>query len=268
VSRKASVRTNREAVGDLLVDELLEKPAPEVQMLPFEKFDIHVLHRRDLVKAPYYAKEIIESNRIRMGKSIQKLGVLRPIVWNSRTKHVIDGWQTIELHDEKIGHDDYRLRVCAVDLDAKQEREAHIALNNPDAQGQFSIGPLAALFKDKDIVLDIAATGFDIVQVYRSMGESPFAAEERKEDLNKLAENMRASRDAYDKIVKTSQARDDNGFYTVWLFENGAERDAFHEAFGLNDNQWQNGRTLAEKFKEFGEWLKARNGLGDNVTPK
>lgn len=267
MSRSKSVKSNRESVTESLVDDLLEKPAAEVLMLPFEKYDIHVLHRRDLTKAPFYAKEIVESNRIRMGKTIQKLGVLRPIVWNSRTKNVIDGWQTIELHDERIGHDDYRLRVCAVDLDAKQEREAHIALNNPDAQGQFAIGPLAALFKDKEIVLDIAATGFDMVQVYRTMGESPFAAEGRKDDLNKLAENMRASRDAYDKVIKKSDDRDNDGFYAVWIFQTCAEQAAFNEAFGLNGNTYQNGRTLTEKFKEFGEWLKERNGLGDSVKP-
>jgi len=268
MSRKAAIRSTREAVGESLVDELLEKPVQETLMLPFERYELHVLHRRDLIKAPYYAKEIVESNRVRMGKSLQKLGVLRPIVWNSKTKHVIDGWQTIELHDERIGHDDYRLRVCAVDLDAKQEREAHIALNNPDAQGQFAMGPLAALFKDKDIVLDIAATGFDITQIYRTMGESPFAAEGRKDDLNELADKLRQSRDAYDKIVNKSQSRDTDDFFTVWVFESGAERDAFHETFGLNDNRWQHGRSLAEKFKAFGEWLKDQNGLGDSVKPK
>jgi len=52
------------------------------------------------------------------------------------------------------------------------------------------------------------------------------------------------------------------------VFESGAERDAFHETFGLNDNRWQNGRSLAEKFKAFGEWLKENNGLGDSVKPK
>jgi ribosomal protein S16 len=265
MSRKAVVTPNRATVADALVEEMLDKPAQEAQMLPFEKFSIHVLHRHDLVKAPFYAKAIVESNRVRMGKGLKKLGSLRPIVWNSRSKLVIDGWQLIEQYDEQVGTDDYRLRVCAVDLDAKQEREAHILLNNPDAQGQFDLGPLAALFKDKDIVLDIAATGFDIVQTFRAFGESPFAAEGRKDDLNELAEKLRASRDAYETLVSKSKDRDNSDFFSVLVFETGAERDAFHEAFGFNDNRWQNGRLFAEKFKEFGAWLKERNGLGDSV---
>jgi len=82
------------------------------------------------------------------------------------------------------------------------------------------------------------------------------------------ADKLRQSRDAYDKIVNKSQSRDTDDFFTVWVFESGAERDAFHETFGLNDNRWQNGRSLAEKFKAFGEWLKENNGLGDSVKPK
>ena len=78
-------------------------------------------------------------------------------------------------------------------------------------------------------------------------------------DVSKLpslcANTVRCSkklRDAYTMMEKSSQKDDDNdeadaGFYSVVVFKSWDERLQFHEALGLTDNKFVDGKFLAGK---------------------
>jgi hypothetical protein len=243
--RKAASETRE--VGQELVNQILEHQAAEPTAIDFAKFELIQVHRRDLKKADFYAKEISDRSQVRLRRGIKKQGLLRPIVWNRRTGFVIDGWATIAACDDRQGSEDYRLPVCVLDLDKKQEREAHILLNNPEAQGFLALEPLAKLFKDTDTILDITSTGYDVADVYRLFGDSPFAAEGRKQELGELADDIREKFRQYnERTAKLSAAQQDD-FFTVFVFQTGDEQKESHTALGLDDNRWQNGREFAAK---------------------
>lgn len=247
-SRHRTKQGETREVGQELVNQILEHQASEPsKVIDFAKGELRLVHRGDLKKADFYAKEMTDRSRDRLRRGIKKNGLLRPVLWNQRSGFVIDGWSTILACDAQQGHEDYRIPVWALDLDKKQEREAHILLNNPEAQGFLSLEPLARLFKDTETILDIAATGYDVADVYRLFGDSPFAAEQRKQEIGELADDIREKFRQYNERTAQTSAAQQDDFFSVFVFQKKEERDAAHVAMGLDDNRWQNGREFGEK---------------------
>lgn len=67
--------------------------------------------------------------------SIERFGVVQPMVWNRRTETVVAGEQRIRVLSAK-GIED--VDVVVVDMDAEGERALNVALNNPAIAGEFT----------------------------------------------------------------------------------------------------------------------------------
>ncbi len=208
-----------------------------------EAYEVVEVHRRELTNAPYNPRVLSDKARVKLKTGIQKVGLLQPPVWNKRTGHIVGGHQRVGILDSLEGTKDYRLRVAAVDLDEAKEREANLLLNNPEAQGEWDVEKLEALMHTPG--LDLEATGFDLADVYRLFGDAPLKAE----DAEKLAQGEAEARERYTQVQATvTTPRDDSNFYLVVVFKDVGGREAFCKAFGLDDNLFQDGRTLQARF--------------------
>ena len=140
---------------------------------------------------------------------------------------------------------DYSLTVAAIDVSPKEEREINLALNNAAAQGEFDLEKLEALVAEG---IDAEAAGWDDADMHRLFGNSV---------ANVDSEGQKSVEKALDRIMeldKSTEAaksaaieRDREDFYMVVVFRSYAERKAFTDARGLEDNRYQSG----ESFKEF-----------------
>jgi DNA modification methylase len=90
---------------------------------------------KDLKPAPYNPRRIDQSSLAALGKSIDRFGVVEPIVFNRRSGFVVGGHQRLKvLRSKKI----VTSPVVVVDLDETEERALNLALNSPKLAGEFS----------------------------------------------------------------------------------------------------------------------------------
>ena len=75
--------------------------------------------------------------------SLERFGLVIPIVWNQRTNRVVGGHQRLTV-EEALGH--VEVMVTVVDMDEIQEKQLNIALNK--AQGTWDDGKLAELMEN------------------------------------------------------------------------------------------------------------------------
>lgn len=221
-------------------DPLAPDVAPPVSR--FVKYTEKLIHRRQLKNAPYNPRQMSDKARKKLQGVIKKLGLVSPPTWNVRSGNIVGGHQRISILDVLEGNDDYYVPVSQVDLDDKAEKAANIALNNSESQGEWDVDKLDALFKEG---LDVEATGFDVSDIYQMFGDSPLV--NQPEQLEALAEKIRASQKAQDTIISMAANRDDVNFYLIVVFEGHPQRLAFTRQLGLTDNRNVDGRFLAEK---------------------
>lgn len=204
------------------------------------------VHRNQLINAPYNPRFIDEKSKKKLKDNLKRVGLVEPIIWNKTTGNIVGGHQRIAAIDSLEKTEDYLIEVAQVEMDDRTEKEQNIFLNNGEAQGGWDLAKLESLYTvDK---LDHENTGFDLGNIYQMFG-SNVMEESSVEEMEKAAEKLR---DAYTMMEKSSQKDDDNdeadaGFYSVVVFKSWDERLQFHEALGLTDNKFVDGKFLAGK---------------------
>lgn len=89
----------------------------------------------DLIPAPYNPRSISTEARAGLAASLDRFGLVQPIVWNARSGHVCGGHQRLDvLRERGVTHTD----VVVVDLDDTQERQLNVALNSGAISGEFT----------------------------------------------------------------------------------------------------------------------------------
>jgi len=122
----------------------------------------------ELTPADYNPRTITDRALEGLGNSMDRFGMVQPIVWNERTKRIVGGHQRYRVLAEKgIEETD----VVVVDLDENDEVALNIALNNPEIQGEFDD-------KIDDILRAIAKNSGDLFDKLR---------------MNDLAETLKIS---------------------------------------------------------------------------
>lgn len=226
--------------GSKKKDKKPKKP-PEFAIGSLQKFEAIEVHRSELKNAPYNPRILSEKGRERMKRGMKKFGLLAPQTWNRRTGNLVGGHQRTSLLDALYGTNDYRLVVAAVDLDDKEEKEANLLLNNNEAQADWDLDKLEQMFQQDQ--LDIEATGFDVADLFRLFGDSPFTQRDDKA-VDELADRLTKAKDRYNETTGKSKKRDSEDFYLVVVFKDGEARSEFTEKFGLDDNRYQDGREI------------------------
>lgn len=91
----------------------------------------------ELIPAEYNPRTISEPALEGLGHSIERFGLVQPIVWNARTKRVVGGHQRLKVLKQQGV---VAVPVAIVDLGAVEERALNVALNNDAITGEFTDG--------------------------------------------------------------------------------------------------------------------------------
>jgi len=89
----------------------------------------------DLKPAEYNPRKIRDEAFDALGKSIDRFGMLIPIVWNKKSGNIVGGHQRFK-HLVEMG--DKETDVVVVDLDNNDEVALNIALNSHEIRGDFT----------------------------------------------------------------------------------------------------------------------------------
>jgi hypothetical protein len=88
-----------------------------------------------LKPAPYNPREIAPEAMAALEKSLERFGVVEPIIWNERTGHVVGGHQRQKiLESANVDETD----VVVIDISESEEKALNIALNSPLINGTFT----------------------------------------------------------------------------------------------------------------------------------
>jgi hypothetical protein len=109
-----------------------------------------------LQAATYHPRRATSSAKAGLAASIERFGLVQPIVWNERTGHVVGGHQRLDVL-RQLGVEE--TEVVVVDLDETEEKALNLALNNPAIAGEFTPAVeeiIAELRRDApDLVADL-----------------------------------------------------------------------------------------------------------------
>jgi hypothetical protein len=219
----------------------LDTEAMPPPLLALERYEVILVHRSQVKNASYNPRVMSEAALRKLRAGIKKLGFLGPPIWNRASGNIVGGHQRMKVMDQLQGTRDYSLKVAAVDLSEAEEKEANILLNNSSAQGDWDIEKLEKMLHAGD--LDLSATGFDMADVYRLLGDSPLL-ERGQAEVDQLAAKVREARERYESIMQGNLDRDSPDFYLVVVFRDRDDRKAFLDKLGLDENRYVDGREL------------------------
>jgi hypothetical protein len=227
-----------------------EKPKKETVQSALEKYEIIEIRRDQMKNADYNPRSITAKAKKRLKENIKNVGLLAPIVWNKRTGNIVSGHQRVDCLDQLEKTHEYMIRVSAVDLDEKTEREQNVFMNNADVQGTFDVEKLGEMWKGENAP-DAYAMGFDQSDVYHILGEN--LNEEQIESMAALSNEMHKAIKAFDDAAKSSNDRNDSEFYLVVVFKNRESRADFCNRHGIEDFRYVDGRELESVIESAGQ---------------
>jgi len=202
--------------------------------------------------------------RAKLKRSIERHGMLQPPIWNALSKNIVGGNQRVHILDSLYKSKDYSLKVCRVEMDEVQEKEANVVLNNYYAQGDWDLNKLKELMGTEG--LDVMNTGFTDTDVFRLLGEEPFTQRADSTMLDELATRCREMQNHYDDLKKSTKKEDNAEFYMVMVFKSMDERDDFCDLIGWDYNRYQNGSYLMGLLGEHGIDGSAKRSGDDDAT--
>lgn len=95
--------------------------------------------------ASYNPRKMSERAMGGLKKSIDRFGLVQPIVVNQKTGNVVGGHQRIEAL-KQLGHDS--AQIVLVELDDTEEKALNIALNSQAIEGEFDVEKLKPLLDE------------------------------------------------------------------------------------------------------------------------
>lgn len=116
---------------------------------------------REINPAPYNPRKDLspeDSEYKKIQRSIDKFGLVEPLVWNTRSGNLVGGHQRLKV---LIARGDTEVYVSVVDLSPDQEKALNIALNQ--IRGDWDDEKLAELLSELVAApnIDVEVTGFD-----------------------------------------------------------------------------------------------------------
>ncbi|MEE4272306.1 MAG: DNA methyltransferase [Thermoanaerobaculales bacterium] len=89
----------------------------------------------ELVPASYNPRTISDEALSGLTASVERFGLVEPIVWNKRTGRVVGGHQRLKVLQKR---GETETQVVVVDLEETEEKALNVALNNPQISGEFT----------------------------------------------------------------------------------------------------------------------------------
>lgn len=100
-----------------------------------QKMEIKTMKIADLTPAPYNPRAISETALKGLRGSVERFGMVEPVVWNKQTGNVVGGHQRLKVL-QAMG--ETSTSVVVVDLPEIEEKALNVVLNNPHIAGDFT----------------------------------------------------------------------------------------------------------------------------------
>ncbi len=100
-----------------------------------QKMEIKTMKITDLTPAPYNPRAISETALKGLRGSVERFGMVEPVVWNKQTGNVVGGHQRLKVL-QAMG--ETSTSVVVVDLPEIEEKALNVVLNNPHIAGEFT----------------------------------------------------------------------------------------------------------------------------------
>ena len=206
--------------------------------------------RGEIHFAEYNPRQIDEAARKTLRKGLKTFGLVGGIVVNRKPGNggytLVSGHQRLTEMDQIQGYPekDYRVRVEAVELSDKQEKELNILLNNPSAMGSWDYERLAQLvpsidyevagLTDADLAFiqplpldDVDAPGFDDLETFHLKVESERDPARYESEKARLAEEKRKTNEKAQADALNQHA------YLCLSFSDFSHKEDFCRRFGI-----------------------------------
>jgi ParB-like chromosome segregation protein Spo0J len=138
-------------------DLLQPESAMNLQRLPIAQLN----------PAPYNPRLVLKPGDPRfekLARSINEFDLVQPLIWNSRTGHIVGGHQRLEILKQQGWSE---VDCVVVDLPLDREKALNVALNNSEVGGDWDTDRLAELVSSLQELpnFDATLTGFDEKQL-------------------------------------------------------------------------------------------------------
>lgn len=199
----------------------------------YQAYDTETISRDMIKNAPYNPRIMDEKAKKRLRKNIAKHGLVAALTWNKRTGNLVGGHQRLEQLDALEKTKDYDLTVCVVDVDEREEAALNDQLNNPSMQGEWDLDKLANMTEEFDLDLseDLGFTDSDIDFMFE--GDDRFSQLFETVEGEKMRGDLEKVKAARKQSVDNLKDRNNINWYTVIVFENEQDRDAFMKEISI-----------------------------------
>lgn len=235
-----------------------------------EAFEARKVHRSQINPAPYNPRVIDKINRDDLGRTLRKLKLCVPLVWNEQTGNLVGGHQRLDELDTawkkkfKTEDLDYELTLSVVNIPLKEEIELNIALNNPNLMGDYDAKKMNELLSSEtfpDIDLKVAGiTDYDLeiwgitedlqnlnnTNVEEVISQFEEVKEQKKREITP---EQKEERKASVKSTKKEQLDNQTDTYVTLSFSNQKDKRAFMKKIGEPEGQlYIKGEAFDKKF--------------------
>lgn len=211
--------------------------------------DLVEVNRSQINLNPYNPKRHSDKKISEQKKNLLRVGLLGGITWNKISGNLIDGHRRIKAMDLHYGYDgtpetDYTVKVSAVELNEKQEKEqmTYMALGNTKAD--YSL--IATYLPDIDVTHS-GIDDYDLEQI-RSFLPDPteieiesfddLIAEMPKENQQNQHSNKAQIKESKQKAKEIAEERySDQQAYITVSFANADEKRMFCELIGISEKE-------------------------------
>lgn len=199
----------------------------------YQSYDTETISRSMIKNAPYNPRIMDEKAKKRLRKNIAKHGLVAALTWNKRTGNLVGGHQRLEQLDALEKNKDYDLTVCVVDVDEREEAALNVQLNNPSMQGEWDLDKLANMSEefDLDFSEDLGFTESDIDFMFE--GDDRFSQLFETKEGEDMRGDLEKVKEARKKSAENLKERNNINWFTVIVFENEKERDAFMKEISI-----------------------------------
>jgi len=222
------------------------------------------INRSEINLADYNPRSISAGTRKSLKANIKKNGLLGGLVFNLHTKTLVSGHQRVLILDElnDYPNTDYLVKVEAIDVDEKRERELNIWFNNTAVQGEWDYDMLAQMIPDIDYKAsgltdeDLQLIGIDYL--LQTEEEKGLAAEfeELTAPVQAVEEQLKEERIAHNKEVKaqvrakSEEKAEEMESYVMISFDSFKNKATFMRRFGYDSGlKFLKGEIFSEQIE-------------------
>lgn len=216
----------------------------------FKSETVEIL-RSKIRPSDYNPRTISKEARLSLKRSIKAYGVVGGMVWNKLSTNLVSGHQKLSILDELNGYDqktkanDYLLKVEAISVDLKTEKELNIFFNNPSSQGEWDYDKLRELIPDIDyksagltdedlniIGIDFEMQTDDEVSIAEHFEQLQAPVEAEREERKAAVKEMKAQiKEKAEDVSKNMES------YVMINFDTYQSKEAFMLRFGYNGSE-------------------------------